>query len=468
LHFTNIFSYPTVFFHIFTLLCIPSITLAAQSTTGLNLRDAIQIAYNKSPLIEVNMLEIEAAEENINQIFGTFWSPQFEAISYGGVISDARGDYTNSPDSQGTYDHLGPFIKIDLTAIQPIYSFGKYEVAVEAGRQNLKMKKAALKESFNKLSFEITKTFLGVAASSDGEKTGEELTDQYRELLKRIEELVQDPDSGIGDSHLLEAQTMLFDIDQQATKPSINKEQTLLYLSGLLNNKETTIISPTPAGTPEIDPSSDLLPSLLEFSRTNSPLIQGFNYGLKALDKKAELEEKKSYPDFFVAMGAGYGIAPGRDIQTNPFLSDDYNYKKLGAVLGLKWNFNYHVDSAKQKKAFLEYKKNTQKKNLALTRINGTIRQFYSEALRYQKLLNSVRKSLKAAKTWLRLENDNLDLGIGDVKRLVSAYRSYYKLKASQIETRYQYLLSLAQLANATGDMELFLLWIQNDKVQLN
>jgi len=426
------------------------------------------MARENSPLLEIERLEITSAEEEINEIFGTFLSPKFELVSYGGLISDARGDYTTTSDSIEDYSHLGPFTKIDLTVIQPFYSFGKYGTAMNAGKNNLEMKTSMLRETSDNLGFEVTKAYLGIIAGLDGSQTGNELLERYEELLERIDELQQEPDSDIDASYLLEAKALFFDIKSQASKPTINKDQAQLYLAGLLNLEQGVTVVTSEIETPELNPVTDLVPSLNDFFHKHSPVIQSLDSGLKALKEKAALEKKKSYPDLFVAIGAGYGVAPGRDKQTNPFIADDYNYKKIGAVLGLKWNFNYHVNNAKERKAFISYQKIVQKKKLLLLQREGMIKKFHNEALRNQNLLHAATKSLKSAKTWLRLESENLDLGIGDVKRLVKAYQAYYQLKGNEIETRYHYLLSLAQLAKTTGDLDLFLLWIQNDKVQLN
>ena len=456
-----------IFFLANWLFFFPHSCLANQQALELDITKAVEMAKKNSRLLSISKLEIAEAEEEIEEIFGTFRSPQFELISYGGLISDARGDLTNSPDTVENYDHLGPFVKVDMKAIQPFYSFGKYGSAMEAGRKNLEMKKAMFKESVNNLSFKVTQAFLSLVASHEGSKTGKELLHRYKQLLLQIQELQQNPDSGIDFSHVLEARAMFFDIAQQGSRPDIKKKQALLYLNGLLDIAQDTKLTATPTATPELSQADDLLVQLLDYFRTHSPVIQSYEFGLKALSNKADLEVKRKYPDLFVALGAGYGTAPDRDKQINPFITDDYNYERIGAVLGLKWDFNFHVHSAKEQKAAIEYQKIVQKKHLALLQMNGLIRKFFGEALRYQNLLHAAAKSLKAARTWLRLEGDNLDLGIGDVRRLVKAYQSYYRLKGDEIETRYQYLMSLAQLAKTVGDMNLFFSWIQNGKVQL-
>ncbi len=435
---------------------------------ALDLAAAMAMARRQSPAVSESRIAIIEARKEIKEIFGLFHSPQFELISYGGLVSDARGDITDTPDSNEDYGHMGPFFKADITAVQPIYSFGKYDSALGAGKKNVAMKKAVFRESINILEFEVTKAFLGVAAGCEGAKTGRELVQHYRELLDRLEKMVEEQDGEIDAGHLLEAKTMLFEVEKQASAPEVDREKAMLQLRGLLGRELDSVIKVIPVEVPQFDLNRNALPFFLDFSRLHSPLLQSYDFGLEALKQKAALEKKMKYPDLFVAMGVGYGIAPNREKQTNAFINDDYNYKKLGGVLGLKWDFNYHINSSKEEKSLLEYRKLAAKKKLAMLKLEGGLRKAYSETENHRKLLLAVGKSIKSARTWLRLENENFDMGIGDVKRLVKAYQAYYKLKGSEIETRYHYLLSLAELAKGAGDMDLFLLWIQNGKVAVN
>ncbi len=436
---------------------------AGQENKEMSLAEAYEIALKSSPLISTGKLEVTQAEEELKEIFGTFYSPKFELTSYGGLISDSEEDDTDSGETEWDVNNLGPFIQADLKIIQPLYTFGKNSSAMEAGRKNLEMKKAMYRESINDLSFRVTKGFLGVVAGQDGCRIGKELSEEYLNVITRIEKLLQDPDSDIDASYLLEAQSMAYEIEQQGAEPEIKKENALLYLKGLLSQDQNEHIVAMPTAIPNLEETSGLLPRLLDYSHHQSPLLQSFDSGLNALKEKAELERKKKFPDIFVALGAGYGIAPNREDS-----DDDYNYEKVGAVLGLKWSFNFHINDAKEQKSLIQYRKTVYKKHLTAIQLDGKIRKAYSEAVRYQKLLSAVFHSLEAAKKWIVLENDNLDLGIGDVRRLVKAHQSFYRLKGKQIETRYHYLLSLAQLANRAGDMSMFLQWIQNGKVQLH
>ena len=463
----------SIFLHVIVLsVILPTFLayhcLAASTPAELSLNDAIEIAHQAAhSKTTSSRLEIESAEQEVKEIFGTFYSPRFDLESYTGLVSDARGDITTTTDTNEDYGGLGPFLKIDLKVIQPIYSFGKYASAKEAGQNNLVMKKAMFRESKDDLTLEVTKAFLGVVAGRAGKEVSNELRKRYEQLITQVEKNLKTPDSNLDDADLLEARSLHFQIEKLCSSISANTDQSLLYLKGLLNLDPDMPLTALATKTPEIAQSPSITPQLQKYFREHSPLLQGLHSGMNALQKKAELEERKRYPDLFLALGAGYGTAQNRDKQENAFVTDYYNYEKFGGVLGLKWNFNFHVSEAKIEKAFIEYKQLSEKKELTLRLKDGAIAKLYGDAVRNKGLLAAADKSLKSATGWLRLESDNVDLGLGDIKRLIKAYQYYFQLKGDVISTRYMYLLSLAELANTTGDMNLLLQWIDNGKVQI-
>ena len=442
--------------------------LAALSSTELSLKDAIEIAQQSAhSKTSDSRLEIEAAEQEVKEIFGTFYAPRFDLESYSGLVSEARGDITTTTDTNEDYGSLGPFLKIDLKVIQPIYSFGKYASAKEAGQNNLEMRKAMFRESKDDLTLEVAKAFLGVVAGRAGTEVSNELRKRYEQLVEQVEKHLKTPDSHLDDADLLEARSLHFQIEKQCSAISANTDQSLLYLKGLLDLAPDMPLTTLATNTPDIDKSLDITPQLQKYFREHSPLLKRIRSGMNALQKKAELEKRKRYPDLFLAIGAGYGTAPNRDKQENAFITDDYNYERLGSTLGLKWDFNFHVSEARVAKALIASKQLSEKKELTLRVKDGSIAKLYGDAVRNKDLLAAADKSLKSATSWLRLESDNVDLGLGDIKRLTKAYQYYFQLKGDVISTRYMYLLSLAELANTTGDMNLLLQWIDNGTVQI-
>ena len=326
----------------------------------LNLKDAIAKAeQNIHSKFATSKLDERIAEEETREIASTFSDPRVEMISYGGVVPDAEGGIL-SDDTNG-YDDSGPFFKVDFKIIQPLYSFGKYDSAQSAGLHNLEMKKALTRETRNDLQLEVVKAYFGVVAGEDSSRLSHELRDNYTQLIEKIERLLADAKSDLDDADLLEARALHFEIEKQCADIAARSEQSLLYLKALLDLEADAKLTTAATGVPDIAATQDFVEHMQKHLRDRSPLLHGLQAGMNAMTEKIQLERRKRYPDLFLALGAGYGTAPGRDKLDNAYVHDEYNYERVVGVVGLKWDFNYGVSNAKIEKNLIEYQKLAQK-----------------------------------------------------------------------------------------------------------
>ncbi len=453
------------------LLCTPLLLQAAvvskpsPHTLRLTLRKVIELAAQNNPLRISSRLDIENAHLFVDGIRVRYAFPRIDLESYAGLVNDARGDATYSPDEVNDYSHMGPFYKVDIRAVQPLFTFGKFTAAMNASRHRVQVKEEMDRRVKDRLACDVAKAYWAVLASREAVALGEKVESLYEQLLKKAREYLARGESGVDDSHLLEIKALHFGI-QSAYFASINRrDMSMVFLRHLINLDPETTISIGNRKIPSPAINTQQLSNLLERAMKIHPDLKAVNAGLQALDQKATLAYRKAFPDLFVAAGGGIGRAPGRDRQTNPFIVDTYNYDKIGAVLGVKWDLNFFDKRVEYQKARIEYQKLLQKKRLAGMRIDADIRECFARAQKYHRLISAARSSLKAAKSWVRLENDNFQLAIGDAKRLVDAYKAYYQLAGEQIENRYNYVAALAELARAAGDMSLYLDWIERGVV---
>jgi len=95
---------------------------------------------------------------------------------------------------------------------------------------------------------------------------------------------------------------------------------------------------------------------------------------------------------------------------------------------------------------------------------------FNEQILRVQMqavLIEKATQSKKAAKNWLRVADENWELGIGEVKPLLDAYERYFKLSSARIKEEKGYHLALATLAYQKGNVRQYLEWLKRESITL-
>lgn len=471
LRFERILHHPSILVLIIFLIISQFFTNAVASSPHLplqlNLKTAIELARKNNPLSLSSGLSIQNAKLQIEGIRARYVFPRIDLEAYTGLVNDARGDATSSPDDIDDYSHVGPFYNVNINAVQPLFTFGKYTAAINAVRQQVKVEKGTDQRIKDRLAYDVARAFWGIIASREAAALGREIDDNYNQLIVKANEYLEKAEAGVDDSHLLEIKVLYYGI-QKAFFESINiGDEALVYLKSLLNLTNDQRLDINCEKIPTQSDDSLQLSLLLKLAKQSRSDLKAINAGLQALEEKIKLARRKVYPDLFVAASGGTGRASGREKQTNPFIVDKYNYDRIGAVLGAKWDLNFYDKRVQFQKVKIEYKKLLKRKQLVLIDVESDVRKSYARVKKYRHLMSAAQSSLKAAKSWVRLENDNFDLAIGEAKRLVDAYKGYYQLARDQIENRFTYVVSLASLAYAVGDMELYVRWIEDGIVRM-
>ena len=187
----------------------------------------------------------------------------------------------------------------------------------------------------------------------------------------------------------------------------------------------------------------------------------------RALAAKVELERRSRNPVLFIAGGIGYAHAGNRDEQDNPWVNDDFNYARIGAEIGVKWDANLYRRGIDVSEARAEHRALLEQLEALRAKVGVEARRALREVRRTSALLDSARSSLKAAKSRLRLELDNWETGVGEVSDVIDAYEKYYRLRVEEPQREHDLNVALARLGFVLGDVNLYLGWVHDGKVSL-
>ena len=170
----------------------------------------------------------------------------------------------------------------------------------------------------------------------------------------------------------------------------------------------------------------------------------------------------------FVRGGFRWGQAGNRTDQTNPFVVDNFNYRSLGGLVGLRWDLDFlgHRNEVRQGEAGRDAL--DRRRDLLVSKLGAEVAEIFAEAQSGFDLLRAAEASVDAARTWLRVSFDNWDLGIGEIDRLLKAHQAFYRYRAIEIEQEFRYNESLARLSLAIGDADRYVDWIDDGRVTLD
>ncbi|MFC2164545.1 TolC family protein [Acidobacteriota bacterium] len=432
------------------------------------LNTAIMTAREQNPIGKAADFDVEKASMNIRKAIIQKYIPILDFKFHTGLVPAAKGDIFSSPDKQTDLDGLGPFFRMDLELIQPLYTFGKATSAVNAAREGFHAEESRKDFLLEELSFRVVQAYWGLSSAQKIELLAVDSQESYQLLLSEIQKRVDNEESDVDDTDLLEAKSLHFDVER-IKQDSIERMvlartafNTLLYLDQY--EEVSTAIEPSPS----FKPSENLLEELIMMAGKTRPDVQGLSAATKAIEAKMAIAKGQRFPNIFLFAGLNYAHADNRQDQTNPFAVDNFNYRSLGAGIGLRWNLNIFQHNADIQKSRAEYNATIERMKSLKNNIRLEVTKAFIEAQKNFNLLEAARKSLKSTKTWLRVSYDNWEMGIGESWRLIRAYEAYYRMRSLEIEREYAYNVSLAKLGNMLGDIDSYVGWVQNGRVTIN
>jgi outer membrane protein TolC len=314
----------------------------------------------------------------------------------------------------------------------------------------------------------VVRAYWGLSSAEKTESLAKSSLESFEQLLSEIQKRLQDKDSEVDDSDLLEAKTYRIDIEKIRQESIQNKDLAAKAFNVLLDLNLDEHVSTASETSPEFVLDENTQHQFTRLASEQRPEIRGLQSAINAIQAKINLTESQRLPVFYIGAGFSYAYAGNRYDQTNPFVVDNFNYRNIGFLFGLKWNPNIFFHNAEIQKNRYQHQAALEKMRLLKAKIGLEVSQAFIEARKNDALLKAAIESLKAAKTWLQISLDNWEMGIGDSYRLLRAYQAYFRLRGEEIKREYEFNVSLAKLSYILGDMDLYLNWVKDGKTNLD
>jgi outer membrane protein TolC len=144
-------------------------------------------------------------------------------------------------------------------------------------------------------------------------------------------------------------------------------------------------------------------------------------------------------------------VAPERFDPKNPFVNNDFNYVRAGALLGLDWdlNFLHHRDQARVQR--LEANQLQAQLQPLTMLVEQEVREAYLKAVQARADLEEGRDALQASENWFRAEMQTFDIGIGRINDVIDAFEANVELRTLQLQNIANFNVAVSELSQKVG-----------------
>ncbi|MBI2194941.1 MAG: TolC family protein [Planctomycetes bacterium] len=423
---------------------------AGKESTRLDLSQCLALALRQSPRLQAAREGVALADARLAEA-RSGRRPRMEVTNYSGVVPEARGDAVASQDSSTDVDHLGPFNRLEINLVQPVYTFGRIQAYIDAALQGLEVEKARRALSEAEVAFEVKRLYYSLLLNrqlssllANTRQNFQKARDRYQEILDRGEDQASLVDFVKLKLGLAEVASNLQKVDKASQLARAALQQTL----GLGPAADFDISGE------KLEPESARLESLDHYvSETfkNRPEWKQLVSGIQAQEALLEAAHRLYYPSFFVAVPFRYAVAPNRDDQKNPFVDDPFNFLEGGPVLGVRWEYVFGGTRAKVDQARAELRKLLAEREAASLGLPIEVRQAFLDVLEMQERHDLMEGAYKSARGLIATAAGAHELGVQDPKELFESYGLYTKATSDLHLSTYDFNLALARLSKAVG-----------------
>ena len=351
---------------------------------------------------------------------------------------------------------LRPFGRVEIAVRQPLWTGGELSGTLRAARHGVDVEAAEVDRKALAVAARAGETYYSLLLAEALDR----LADRTREVVNRaqreINRLLKEGDEGVSQADLFqtrlteeEVTRRVVEIDQQqATARAALQRQ--LFLS------DGTTVAPAADELQPIDFSihPDSLSYYIRRGLQNRPEIDQAEAGIKARRALVDVAQSDYYPKIGLQASLSQSITlPERPNPNNAFVGDSFMGTGTRTGIGIRQNLNFGQTKAQVEQAEADLNAVKHQRTAARQLVRVEVEQAYRAVLTAQADVSSRDRSTTISGEWLRTEQVNFDLDLGDTEDLVKAVRADLEAQARYLEAVKRYNVAVLKLLEATGTL---------------
>lgn len=436
----------------------------AQDTLAIDYRTFINMAMDNSGQVKFERQNVELAENQVDQTKAQRLIPNMRFDSQHGLVPGVKSkgvdlsgnelsehQYYLDPNLDNDWSDWAVFTKFQVSAAQPVFTWGAINKAIEAARYGAE----AAQHSFNSkkadLELRLFDLYFSYILALEIERLLDEAQDKVNQIENQINKMREEGDGSLDESEVFKFEIFKSEFEIQKAEVFENMQFVKETWKYVLRNENGTIYEPS---IRFLDPvSSDIEP--IDFYQNaafnNRPELEALRMGAKATETYITSLKKQNLPGLYLAGYINFANTPNRPRQSNPFIQNNTNLFNGGFGFTIRQKLNFFSMKANIERSKIELKKVSFAQDAAKDGILLEVNNNYRAASLADVKVEQTDKALVTSKRWLRQEQLDYDFGMGEVKDMIDAMKKELELKLQLKQRIFEYNSSLAKLNKSAG-----------------
>jgi len=426
----------------------------AATPTPLDVEQCVAVAIETSAKVEEAEAKVKEWKARLFEVESLYYPKVFGMAFIAPMYKNRIGDLSvnKSNSSVSKFKNWGPYVRLEATLAQPIFSFGRIEAGTKASEERVEVEKARVREARNLVALEVRKLYYLYLYARSMKPSLTNAAAVLVESRAKAEEMYEDATGDVTQVDLMKLAFGAAEIDKFRVKADAGEKLALAALKHTMGwPAEHTLVLKEKRLSKKLPQEDPDLAAMMHQASENRPEWDQVRHGKKATIAWADAEALARLPVVFLAGQFKAAWTPVREDAKNAYLFDPYNEVFGGVALGLQFNIDHWGASARTQIAEATHDQVVALGRFAATGIPMQVKKAHNDVVMGRELAELSADSAKATKKWLTFAAAAFMTGTGEAKDVLEGLASYLQAKNGQYEAIRDYQTALAELTYAVG-----------------
>ena len=363
------------------------------------------------------------------------------------------------PVVRNDYGNLRPYAQMEISLIQPIHTWGANR-AITAAAAGAELENARADETALEAALRAAELYYNVLLTNELHRLTDRAGDVVNMAIEEIDRLLKEGNPDVDDADRYQVLITQQEYQRRIVEVRQERQTASAALRRQLLAADSVRIVPM---RDALEPLQFALESLEFYQQTAlmyRPEIHQAKAGQAATRALIRAARAGYYPQIVFGLTLSASGASNRFRQPNPYVSDSFRRSRIQTGIGLRQTLNFGETRARVAQARARHASAEHLAVGAEQTVLAELEQAWRHVIIQEAALAAQDSSLAVSKEWLRVEQINFDLDLGDTENLVDAVQVNLVMEAGYYEAVRRYNMAVLKLLAAAGllvrEMNLF------------
>lgn len=440
---------------------LPTLLLAQQP---LSLTQAVKMALNHDPRIEEKLAFVRQAQALLDEADGAgglrYSVDSFLALTpdvEGGFYEEGRETCTSGctprDDVFDFDDGISLWGGMTISIIKPLLTFGRLTGYQQAAGHNILVKQQDVALQQASIRLDVVRAYYGYLTARDSRFLLEDTRKRLEAALALVAEWLDEDKGNVSQADRYALESGLGLIDNFLAEANGLETIAIAGLKLLTGVQSDTIKLKDKRLNPVQLPNRSL-DEWIQLAVEYRPEFKQVEAGLAARRALLQVSRAENKPIVFAGIAGTFAYAPGRDRLNNPHIFDTFNHAALSPVLGMRWEWERGIQSARVAQAQAELDALIHTASFARMGIPFQVQEAYVQVQSLYQSLQAMRSSAQSARRWMIAVYTDFEAGLAEADKILTAMQAYVLAYAEYLKVVNGYNNHVFKLQSVSGVYE--------------